>query len=230
MRLEYRLEDTMKSAGQHQVPRLYQMNASGHIDAEDQHCISALTVMWSAMSQHITAQAYITNSGPSQRQPYGFADAVDLKAVCTCRSPPPSAFCCGTGEDFDMAEYEVLRFDQRDSEGSPSEATSASEPDSSPVTPSLTPLFLSPSTPCPPSPPSPPPTPPAPERPEEVGGRGAQAASSSPQLRLAKRKAPEVHVLVHVAAQLLPASLLPLPLPSAHTPLIQRAVTYSPLH
>lgn len=48
---------------------------------KNRHCISALTVMWSAMSQHITAQAYITNSGGKQRQPYGCADAVDLKVV-----------------------------------------------------------------------------------------------------------------------------------------------------
>lgn len=170
------------------------------------------------MSQHITAQAYITNSGPKQKQPYGFCRCSRPEGGCTCRSPPPSAFPCGAGEDFDMTEYEVLRFDQRDSEGSPSEATPASSPDSSPDTLSLTPLPSPSSTPSPPSPPStpsPPPTPPAPERPEEVGGRGAQAASSSPQLRLAKRKAPEVHVLVHVAAQLLPASNCP-PTPSPH--------------
>ncbi|XP_075874213.1 receptor expression-enhancing protein 1 [Nelusetta ayraudi] len=93
------------------------------------------------------------------------------------------------GEDVDMTEYEVLRFDQRDSKGLPSETASASESDSfSPVTLSLTPPSSPPSTP---SAPSPPPTPPAPERPEEVGGKGAQAVSSSPQLRLAKRKAPE---------------------------------------
>lgn len=132
-----------------------------------------------------------------QRQSYGFCSCSRPEGGCTRRSPPPSAFCCRAGEDVDMTEYEVLRFDQRDSKGSPSETASASESDSfSPVNLSLTPPSSPPSTPSAPSPPStpsPPPTPPAPERHEEVGGKGAQAASSSPQLRLAKRKAPEVH-------------------------------------
>lgn len=158
------------------------------------------------MSQFTTAQAYITNSGPEQRQPYGFTDAFDLEVAARAAHRLRGLFCCGAGEDFDMTEYEVLSFDQRDCKGSPSEVTSASEPDPLPVTPSLTPLSSPPSTHSARSTPSPPPTPPAPEWPEEVGGKVAQAASSSPQLRLAKRKAPEVHVLVHDAAQLLPAS------------------------
>ncbi|XP_055361866.1 receptor expression-enhancing protein 1 isoform X2 [Betta splendens] len=89
------------------------------------------------------------------------------------------------GQDFDMTEYEVLGLSEWDSKESPSPpAASPPEPESAPVTPSLTP---------PPSPtctPAPPPAPPAPEHPEEVG-KGAQTVSSSPQLRLIKRKAPE---------------------------------------
>ncbi|KAI3367209.1 hypothetical protein L3Q82_008264 [Scortum barcoo] len=105
------------------------------------------------------------------------------------------------GQDFDMTEYEVL--DQWDSKGSLSQSISPSEPESTPVTPSLTPQSSPPSTP------SPPPTPPAPEQPEEVG-KGVQATSSSPQLRLIKRKAPEVYRLIKEAAQLLPDSNCPL--------------------
>ncbi|XP_035465257.1 receptor expression-enhancing protein 1 isoform X2 [Scophthalmus maximus] len=85
------------------------------------------------------------------------------------------------GEDF---EYEVLGLDQWDSKESLSQTISPSESESTPITPSLTPQSTPPSTP------SPPPSPPAPEQPEEVG-KEVQAALSSPQLRLIKRKAPE---------------------------------------
>ncbi|XP_030247985.1 receptor expression-enhancing protein 1 isoform X1 [Sparus aurata] len=89
------------------------------------------------------------------------------------------------GQDLDMTEYEVL--DQWTSKGLQSQTISPSESESSPITPSLTPKS---SPPSPPSTPSPPPTPPVPEHPEEVG-KEVQATSSSPQLRLIKRKAPE---------------------------------------
>lgn len=112
-----------------------------------------------------------------------------------------------------MTEYEVL--DQWTSKGLQSQTISPSESESSPITPSLTPKS---SPPSPPSTPSPPPTPPVPEHPEEVG-KEVQATSSSPQLRLIKRKAPEVYRLANMAAQLLPDSNCPL-----------RAVIYSPIH
>ncbi|KAA8582206.1 receptor expression-enhancing protein 1 [Etheostoma spectabile] len=85
------------------------------------------------------------------------------------------------GQDFDMTEYEMLGLDQWDSKELPSQSLLPSESESTPITPSLTPQSPPPSTPSPP---------PAPEQPEEVG-KGVQAASSSPQLRLIKKKAPE---------------------------------------
>lgn len=111
-----------------------------------------------------------------------------------------STFIYGTGQDFDTADFEVLRFDQSDVKSLPSQSTS--ESGSAPVTPSLTPQPSPPSTPTPPLSPS------AREQPEEVG-KEAQAASSSPQLRLMRRKAPEVSGRVHAAAQLLPGSNCP---------------------
>lgn len=99
-----------------------------------------------------------------------------------------------------MADFEVLRFDQSDVRSLPSQSTS--ESGSLPVTPSLS-LESSP-----PSTPTPPPSPSAPEQPEEVG-QEAQATSSSPQLRLMRRKAPEVHDHIDAAAQLLPDSNCP---------------------
>ena len=72
-------------------------------------------------------------------------------------------------EDFDMAEYEVL------------EHCSAEELQSQTLWPS------------PPSPPSASPTVgPAPQEEGEDVGRGVQVGSRSPQLRLIKKKAPEV--------------------------------------
>lgn len=120
-----------------------------------------------------------------------------------------------------MTEYEVLGLDQWDSKGFQSQTSTASESESAPVTASVTPEPTppsTPSTPSTPSPPSPPPAPAAPEPPEEVA-KGVQAASSSPQLRLSKRKAPEVHCQVNVTAQLLPDSNGPL-----------RVATYSLIH
>ncbi|XP_019132689.1 receptor expression-enhancing protein 1 isoform X2 [Larimichthys crocea] len=88
------------------------------------------------------------------------------------------------GQDFDIADYEVLGLNQWDSTGLLSQDISPSESESTPITLSLTPQSSPPSTP------SPPPTPPAPEKLEEMG-KGVQTATSSPQLRLIKRKAPE---------------------------------------
>ncbi|CAJ1073691.1 receptor expression-enhancing protein 1 [Xyrichtys novacula] len=95
-------------------------------------------------------------------------------------------------KDFDMTDYEVLGLDQWDSKSSLSQATSPSESESTPITLSLTPMSTPPSTP------SPPPSPPVPEQPGEVG-KGVEVASSSPQLRLMKRKAPEVHCSIMTA-------------------------------
>lgn len=92
-----------------------------------------------------------------------------------------------------MTEFEVLRLDQWDSKEFLSQNASTSESEPTPITPTMTPQS---------TPPSLPPTPVALEQPEEVR-KEAQAASSSPQLRLTKRKAPEVHCLVNMAAQLL---------------------------
>lgn len=92
----------------------------------------------------------------------------------------------------------MLGLNQWDSTGLLSQDISPSESESTPITLSLTPQSSPPSTP------SPPPTPPAPEKLEEMG-KGVQTATSSPQLRLIKRKAPEVYRVVNVAAQLLPA-------------------------
>lgn len=104
-----------------------------------------------------------------------------------------------------MTDYEVLGLDQWEPKELLSKTSTPSEPltESTTLTPSLTPQSSPPSTP------SPPPIPPPPEQPEEVG-KEVQAASSSPQLRLIKRKAPEVYRLVNMAAQLLPDSNCPL--------------------
>lgn len=90
----------------------------------------------------------------------------------------------GTEQDFDMAEYEVLGLDQWD----PKQLQLKTE--STALPPSLTPPSSTTATP----------TPPALEQPEEAG-RKPQVASSSPQLRLTKRKAPEVYRLVSMAGQ-----------------------------
>ncbi|XP_030575181.1 receptor expression-enhancing protein 1 isoform X1 [Archocentrus centrarchus] len=88
------------------------------------------------------------------------------------------------GQDFDMTEFEVLGLDQWDSKEFLSQTTSTSESESTPMTPTMIPQST------PPSAPSLPPTPVTQEQPEEVR-KEVQAASSSPQLRLTKRKAPE---------------------------------------
>uniref|UniRef100_A0A672ZL58 Receptor expression-enhancing protein n=1 Tax=Sphaeramia orbicularis TaxID=375764 RepID=A0A672ZL58_9TELE len=102
------------------------------------------------------------------------------------------------GPDFDMTEFEVLGLDQWDSKDSLSQTISASEsPQSSPPSTPSPPPTPPPPLPLPPTslplppPPSPPPSPPASEQPEEVV-KGVQESSGSPQLRLVKRKAPEV--------------------------------------
>ncbi|XP_061599164.1 receptor expression-enhancing protein 1 [Cololabis saira] len=98
------------------------------------------------------------------------------------RSRPMMRSKSESSKDFDMTEYEVLGLEQLDSRGFRPQTTSTSE--STPITPSVTPQ------PTPTSTPTPPPSPAAPEELEEVG-KEVQAASSSPQLRLSKRKAPE---------------------------------------
>ncbi|KAM3594620.1 uncharacterized protein V6R79_010946 [Siganus canaliculatus] len=105
------------------------------------------------------------NTGPGPQQP---AEA-QHRTKTMMRSKSESC----KGQDFDPTEYEVLGLDQWDSK---TMAPSVSESESRPITPSVTPE---------PSAPSPPP-----EEPEEVG-KSVQKASSSPQLRLNKRKAPE---------------------------------------
>lgn len=121
-------------------------------------------------------------------------------------------FFHGTGQDFDMTEFEVLGLDQWDSEEFLPHTASTSGSESTPMTPTMIPQST------PPSAPSLPPTPVAREQPEEVREE-VQAASSSPQLRLTKRKAPEVYCLVNVAAQLLSDPNCPL-----------RVVIYSLIH
>lgn len=81
-----------------------------------------------------------------------------------------------------MTEYEVLGLEPLDPVDFQSQTTST---ESALVTPSVTPPSDPPSTP------SPPPSPAAPEQPEELS-KEPLSASSSPQLRLSKRKAPEV--------------------------------------
>ncbi|XP_068436088.1 receptor expression-enhancing protein 1 [Clinocottus analis] len=117
-------------------------------------------------------QSDAVNTGPGPTQPA----ATQQRTRTMMRSKSES---CNKGQDFDMTEYEMLGWDSKkllSQTISPSESTT--------ITPSLTPQSSPPSTP------SPPPSPPAPEQPEEVG-KGVQAASSSPQLRLFKKKAPE---------------------------------------
>ncbi|XP_053191506.1 receptor expression-enhancing protein 1 isoform X2 [Scomber japonicus] len=95
------------------------------------------------------------------------------------------------GQDFDMTEFEVLGLDLHletkellSKTITPSESQTETESESTTLTPPLTPQFSLSSTPSPPA------TPPPQEEPEEVG-KGEQATSSSQQLRLIKRKAPE---------------------------------------
>nr|XP_046268871.1 receptor expression-enhancing protein 2 [Scatophagus argus] len=125
-------------------------------------------------------QSDTVDSGPGTTQPAQPAPAQN-RTRSVMRSKSESY---NKGQDFDMTEYEVLRLDQWDSKGVLSQTTSPSESESTPITPSLTPQSSLPSTP------SPPPTPSAPNQSEEVE-KGVQATSSSPQLRLMKRKAPE---------------------------------------
>lgn len=89
-----------------------------------------------------------------------------------------------------MTEYEMLGLEEWDSKCPLSQTFLPSESES-PVIPSLTPQSSPPSTPSPPA------SPLAPEQPEEVG-KEVQVASGSPQLRLFKKKAPEVFCLITV--------------------------------
>lgn len=124
--------------------------------------------------------------------------------ICLCCSFVPTTYFHDTGQDFDMTEFEVLGLDlhletKELLSKTPSESQTETESEST----TLTPQFSLSSTPSPPA------TPPPQEEPEEVG-KGEQATSSSQQLRLIKRKAPEVYHLVNMAAQLLPDSNCPL--------------------
>ncbi|XP_070776126.1 receptor expression-enhancing protein 1 [Enoplosus armatus] len=124
-------------------------------------------------------QSEPVNTGPGATQPTAAAAQHRTRSMMRSKSESYNK-----GQDFDMTEYEVLGLDQWDSKGLLSQTSSPSESQSTSLTPSLTPQSSPPSTP------SPPPSPPAPEQPEEVE-KGVQTASSSPQLRLIKRKAPE---------------------------------------
>ncbi|XP_072314456.1 receptor expression-enhancing protein 1 [Eucyclogobius newberryi] len=117
------------------------------------------------------------HSGPAQP-----TAAVQHRSRTMTRSKSESQ----KGQDDDMADYELLGLDTWRSKEIPSQQALDSEPQSerASFTFSLTPQSSAPSTP------SPPPSPSAPERPEELG-REIPKASSSPQLRLSKRKAPE---------------------------------------
>lgn len=98
-----------------------------------------------------------------------------------CR--PESGLLCSSvlhGADVDMTEYEVLGLEPLESAEFLSQSRTSTS-GSSPITPSVTPQSASPSAP-----------PAAPEQPEGGLVKEVQAASSSPQLRLSKRKAPEV--------------------------------------
>ncbi|XP_069008321.1 receptor expression-enhancing protein 1 [Embiotoca jacksoni] len=117
------------------------------------------------------------DAGPGATQP---AAAAQHRTRSMMRSKSESY---NKGQEFDMTEFEVLGLDQWDSKESLSQTISTSESESAPIsTPSVTPQ----STP----PPARSPPPAAPEQPEGVG-KEVEAASSSPQLRLVKRKAPE---------------------------------------
>lgn len=101
-----------------------------------------------------------------------------------------------------MTEFEVLGLDlQSEAKELLSQTIIPSEPQTESVT--LTPPLTPQSSPS--STPSPTATLSALEESEEVG-KGMQTTSSSPQLKLIKRKAPEVYRLVTMAAQLLPDS------------------------
>lgn len=89
----------------------------------------------------------------------------------------------GAGQDFDMTEYEVLSFDQCDTK----EPLSHPNTPPKPMTEPTPPLTIQSSLPSPP----PSPAPPATEQTEDMR-IGGKTSTSSPQLRLIKRKVPEV--------------------------------------
>ncbi|KAM8914218.1 receptor expression-enhancing protein 1 isoform 2-T2 [Spinachia spinachia] len=113
------------------------------------------------------------NTGPGPTQPA----AAPQRTRSMMRSKSES---CNKGQDFDMTEYEMLGLEQWDSKCPLSQTMLPSESEST-VMPSLTPQS---------STPSPPASPLAPQQPEGVG-KEVLAASSSPQLGLFKKKAPE---------------------------------------
>lgn len=108
-----------------------------------------------------------------------------------------------------MNEYEVLGLEQLHPAEFPPQTNRASKFESAPVKPSVTPQSGPLSTPAPPASPA------AQEQSEEGLGKEVQATSSSPHLRMSKRKAPEVRSLVSVAARRLPGGVLSNTLTSA---------------
>lgn len=102
----------------------------------------------------------------------------DVSVICFTMVPSH-----GAGQDFDMTEYEVLSFDQCDTKEPLSHPITPPEPMTEPTPP----LTIQPSLPSPP----PSPAPPATEQTEDKR-RGGETSTSSPQLRLIKRKGPEV--------------------------------------
>ncbi|KAK5916769.1 hypothetical protein CgunFtcFv8_011719 [Champsocephalus gunnari] len=119
-----------------------------------------------SMQDLSSCESDTSKTGPDTSQPAAAAAQTRTRSMMRSKSE-------SCNKDFDMTEYEMLGLGQWESKESLSQTISPSE-SSPPSTPST---------------PSPPPSP-APEETEEVG-KGLQVASSSPQLRLMKRKAPE---------------------------------------
>ncbi|KAF7201819.1 receptor expression-enhancing protein 1 isoform X1 [Nothobranchius furzeri] len=113
-----------------------------------------------------------------QSDPVNTGPGTDQPAAAQHRSRPIIRSKSESYKDFDMTEFEMLGLEQLH----PAEFLSQT-PSASGSTPTTT---LPQSSPAPtPSPPT------APEESEEASVKEVQAASSSPQLRLSKRKAPE---------------------------------------
>ncbi|XP_037551419.1 receptor expression-enhancing protein 1 isoform X2 [Nematolebias whitei] len=125
-----------------------------------------------SMQDLSTYQSDPDDSGPGMAQP----TAAQNRTRPIIRSKSESY------KDFDMTEYEVLGLEPLESAEFLSQTTTSAT-GSAPITPSATPQSGSP--PAPPAPPA------ALEQPEGELVKEVQAASSSPQLRLSKRKAPE---------------------------------------
>ncbi|KAM4724201.1 receptor expression-enhancing protein 1 isoform 2-T2 [Anableps anableps] len=114
-------------------------------------------------------------TGPSAAQP----------AAAQHRTRPIIRSKSESYKDFDMNDYEVLGLEQLDSAAFLPQTKPTSQSGSTPVTPSVTPQSSPLSTPSPPASPA------AQAQSEEGQGKEAQATSSSPLLRMSKRRAPE---------------------------------------